>query len=237
MFLHLRLSISLMNIVEATQLKVGYRKETLIYIPNLTIEHGSLIPFIGENGSGKTTLLQTFAQHIAPVKGQLKRLDTDGSTLNSDEIVYLPSNPTFFNKLSTVEHLELVAVMANKKVHADTLLKAFELLPFRNCPAFQLSSGQRKCLSLACLAIKRPRLILLDEPSGDLDQPRRQLLHRAMYDFCQKGSTCVFSTHHAQDVMIYNRALKIESKILSWHDVRTLQPTNESHETTAVSEI
>lgn len=220
-----------MNIIEACQLKVGFGKAPIVYVPKLDLEKGSLVPLIGPNGSGKTSLLLTFAQLMSPVGGQLKLFG-----LSKQDIVFLPHQPTFFSKLTTGEHLELVATIEGRRLNPDPVLKAFDLLPFKNCPSSQLSAGQRKCLSFACLAVKQPSLILLDEPGSDLDSAHRQLMHRAMYDLCQKGSTCLFSTHQAEDVILYNRTLKIESKILSWHNIKT-QTTKDRHESFSTSEV
>lgn len=137
-----------------------------------------------------------------------------------DDVMYLSNHPCFFDKLTCIDHLLMCSVLSKKQKNLESILQHFDLHDYKDTLTTHLSSGQKKCLALACITIKHPKLILLDEPSNDLDKEHRQLLHRTLYDLSQKGSTCIFSTHQLEDLAKYQKLIKIESKILSWHQLK-----------------
>ncbi len=214
--------LSMIDLIHCHELEIGFTKhKPVLFIPELTIQSGHIVPLVGENGSGKTTLLKTFAGLRRSLSGQLnpnpfKR----NAQLMLEEITYIPSHPQFFDKLTVSEHLQLVTILSKKATSIEMILDHFQLSKYQNTFATKLSAGQKKCLALACLSLKRPKLLLLDEPSCDLDEEHRQLLHRTLYDLGQKGTACLFSTHQIQDLRYYHDILKIESNLLSWHSLK-----------------
>lgn len=189
---------------------------------NLAIKDGEFSSIIGPSGSGKSTLMHIIGLLDKPSKGQVFIGDKDVSKLNDDEISSLRNEFVGFvfqqfnliPKLTVLENIMIPAVYARKRLGFDpkekalSLIKQFGLEGKENSFPNKISGGQQQRVAIARALIMSPRLILADEPTGNLDTKTGQeilsLLHRLHK---KEHITVVVVTHDT------NIAAKTERKI------------------------
>ncbi len=152
------------------------------------------VGFIGPNGSGKSTLLNILAGQIKPLEGSLKI----GETI---KIGYLDQVSKELNQKvnlnrKVIEYLEEIATrikIHNREVTASQLLENFLFPPSQqHSPLSKLSGGERRRLSLCRILISAPNVIILDEPTNDLDIQTLSVLE----DFLEDFHGCVIIVSH-----------------------------------------
>ncbi len=176
-----------------------------------TVEAGEILGVIGPNGAGKSTLFELITGFVRPDAGDI-RLD-EGSllALRTDQINRLGIARTFqklrpFQKMSVEENV-MVGVMqhtANMREARDQALAALDfvgLLDKRRAHANVLSTGQRKRLELARAMATRPKLLLLDEVTGGVDQRSIPGLIELIQRLRRDGVTVIVIEHNMQVLM------------------------------------
>jgi putative ABC transport system ATP-binding protein len=149
---------------------------------SLTVESGEMIAITGPSGSGKSTLLHLLGALDTPSTGTVKILDRDVATLSDDELAafrrqHLGFVFQFFNLLPTLSARENAALPllldgANRSESfkkADELLERVGLGDRQGHRPDELSGGQQQRVALARALIAKPKLLLADEPTGNLD--------------------------------------------------------------------
>lgn len=168
--------------LEINDLRVAYRKRTII--PRMTLSalnEGRLISLLGPNGSGKSTLLKALAGLLQPARGTVRLDGRDLSKISFEQraqhVVYLPQSLPAAVHLRVVESV-LVSARASAlspeagRIHLDEVLALLRRLGIEHLAMHyldQLSGGQKQLVGLAQALIRRPRLLLLDEPLSALD--------------------------------------------------------------------
>lgn len=168
--------------LEIQELRVAYRKHTVI--PGLTLAplgQGQLVALLGPNGSGKSTLLKALAGLLRPTRGTVKLDGRDLGNISfearAQRVVYLPQSLPAAVHLRVVESV-LVAARASAlsaqagRIELDEVLALLQRLGIEHLAMHyldQLSGGQKQLVGLAQALIRRPRLLLLDEPLSALD--------------------------------------------------------------------
>ncbi|HID44002.1 MAG TPA: ABC transporter ATP-binding protein [Archaeoglobaceae archaeon] len=166
------------------------------------VEGGERVALIGANGSGKSTLLLLFSGLLKPVKGEIKILGRSVDRKNSKffrrNIGILFQNPDDFLFNPTVKD-ELLYTPAqleideNKAIEmAERYARMFNIDKFFDKPPFRLSGGEKKKVALACVLMMEPKILLLDEPTANIDgKTRRKIIE--MIDSI--NTTLVIATH------------------------------------------
>jgi energy-coupling factor transport system ATP-binding protein len=163
--------------VEARDIYFGYEysdKQVLSGV-NLTIEPGEKVALLGANGCGKTTLLKILSGLLAPTKGQIL---IDGQEIKpvpsfGFRVGFVPENAEEMFFESTVER-EIEFILKRKKEtnieeKVNQVMKQFDLEKLRGKSPFEISSGERRKLSIAAVVVARQPFIILDEPISGLD--------------------------------------------------------------------
>lgn len=171
---------------------------------DLAVGRGEVLVVLGHNGSGKTTLLRVAAGRLEPTEGSVRvlgaRLATDAGQLAARRrLGYVLDDPVFYPDLTAAEHLGLVAVayeVADADARIGRLLDLFALTDRGDALADQLSSGMRQKLQLACVLLREPDVLLLDEPTRGLDPRTRDLLWDLVAERRAAGAAIVVTTHH-----------------------------------------
>lgn len=207
----------------------GKRRIHILQNVNLTVSAGEMVTIIGASGSGKTTLLNLL--------GTLDTPDSGSITFNNQPIFqnhnYLLSpkalahfrNQTigfvfqFHHLLSDFTALENVAMaefigsgnLEQAKVHAAELLTKLGLAErFEHLPS-ELSGGEQQRVAIARALMNKPKLILADEPSGNLDQRNSQMLYELMARLSKEcGTSFIIVTHNNDYALMADRCLRME---------------------------
>lgn len=203
-----------MDLVVARQVAKTYRLGD-VDVPALreadfTIEAGAFVAFVGPSGSGKSTALNLIGCLDRPSAGRLTVLDTDVAMLNrraaaafrGRNIGFIFQEFNLVPVLSAAENVEYPLLMVQdwpldkRRARVDELLSAVGMADQGAKRPDQLSGGQKQRIAVARALATRPRLVLADEPTANLDHDTAyrilELMKRMRDDL---GTTFIFSTH------------------------------------------
>ncbi|HEX9136006.1 MAG TPA: ATP-binding cassette domain-containing protein, partial [Nitrospirota bacterium] len=168
-------------VIEAQEVSYGYNDRPIIRDFSTTIIRGDKVGIIGPNGSGKTTLLKILLGDLKPQKGTLRL----GTNL---EVAYLDQHRAQLDDEKTVQDnvangSDHVTINGNRR-HVIGYLQDFLFAPARaRSPVKVLSGGERNRLLLAKLFTKPSNVLVLDEPTNDLDIETLDLLEELLMDY------------------------------------------------------
>ena len=196
---------------------------------NLEIADRSVISIVGASGAGKSTLLHIIGTLDKPTKGTVLIDNTDLYTLSDKNLAqYRNQNIGFifqFHHLlpefTAVENVALPALIAGQS-HADAFKRATELLVFLKLgerlthKPSQLSGGEQQRVAVARALANNPKLVLADEPSGNLDTANARQLHQLFLDLRDEfGQTFVVVTHNTELARLADKTIEMkDGKIL-----------------------
>lgn len=191
-----------MNAIELRDLSVRLGNRWVLVRLQAELPAGRSILLTGDNGAGKTTLLRVVATAIRPTRGELKvfGLGTSTETPAVRRMVGLMSHGShLYDDLTARQNLELVARLSglDPKRIAD-LLAQVRLADHADRLVGNFSAGMKRRVIIARLLLRRPRLVLLDEPFGQLDVAGVQLMTELVQTFQKDGATVVIATHMHQ---------------------------------------
>ncbi|MFW0754205.1 ABC transporter ATP-binding protein [Pseudomonas sp. H11T01] len=192
-------------LVEAEGLGRSYLQagEAVVALSSATLRiwPGQRIALVGRSGSGKSTLLHLLAGLDEPSSGSLAwpALGSIESLL-PDKIALVFQAPSLLDSLSVAENVALPLLMAGRDRDSSARVKfalnMFGLLSLADKLPQTLSGGQMQCVAMARAIVGEPKLILADEPTGQLDQVSGQALLDALFRHLE-GSDCalLIATH------------------------------------------
>ncbi|HZU13738.1 MAG TPA: ABC transporter ATP-binding protein [Chloroflexota bacterium] len=165
----------------------------------LTVDEGEVLALLGPNGSGKTTLLKILAGAIGPTVGRGTVLG--GSLRDRREgVALLAAESYLYDDLTARENLSFAATMAGERLAAHQITAALDRVGLAGQAGTRVrsfSSGMRRRLSLARVALLRPRLLLLDEPYNSLDEEAVALVDDLIISVAARGGV-MLATHDAE---------------------------------------
>ncbi len=185
-----------------------------------TLPTRSLTMLVGPSGSGKTTLLRLLAGLETPTQG---RLVVNGSVWNdTDQRVFLPpqdravgyvfQDSALFPNMTVRQNLHYAAPK-DQLSFADELLERAGLAAFADQKPARLSGGQRQRVALARALVRKPAVLLLDEPFAALDQSANQSLRDILLQLHRDlGMTTLLVSHHDTDLQpVVDQVLRLEA--------------------------
>ncbi|MBU4236180.1 MAG: ATP-binding cassette domain-containing protein [Proteobacteria bacterium] len=184
-----------------------------------TIRPGIVTGLVGPDGAGKTTLMRLMTALLLPSSGHLTvfGLDTRSNASQLHEIIgYMPQKFGLYEDLSVIQNLRLYADLRNvttvdrKQVFAR-LLDFTGLEPFQKRLAGRLSGGMKQKLGLACALIRKPRLLLLDEPSVGVDPVSRRELWRMVQELVDEETAVIWSTAYLDEAELCQDVLLLDN--------------------------
>jgi ABC-type multidrug transport system ATPase subunit len=165
---------------------------------DLQVPAGASVLLHGENGAGKSTLLAVIATLMPPTfgSGQVLGLDlrTDRRAIRRRTELVGHRNRLYLD-LTPREHLELVVALGGVAGGVDDALDTFDLGRIASSRIRDLSQGQRHRVALARAVLRRPDLLLLDEPYGALDGASREAVDALITSARARGATVLMATH------------------------------------------
>ncbi len=195
---------------------------------NLEIEEGEFVSIMGPSGSGKSTLLHILGLHDSEWEGEYQFADTDvhklGKSARADlqkkNIGFIFQAYHLIDDLTVAENLEIplsyrdVPRRERQAIVCD-LLDRFNIVGKRDLFPSQLSGGQQQLVGVARALVAKPRLLLADEPTGNLhsDQGREimELFQKLNRD---SGVTIVQVTHSAENAAYGHRVVRLADGML-----------------------
>lgn len=173
----------------------------------LSIEEGEVFGLLGPNGAGKTTLVNQIIGLTVPTSGSI--------TINGVDVV---ANPGYAREvcsfqaqvqapisgLTTLQAIELVGqIRGGKKadVHkrAMELIEKLELTEWQKSMGIVISGGVRRLVSFCMAAVTPGKIVILDEPTNDIDPLRRRLLWQEVQSMAKQGSAVLLVTHNVHE--------------------------------------
>jgi putative ABC transport system ATP-binding protein len=176
---------------------------------NLKIEDGEFTAIAGPSGSGKTTLLNIIGCLDIPTKGDVLIDGTSIATLSTKEKAEFRKNELGFvfqtfnliPVLTAYENVEMPLILVNmpaeeKKERVISILEEVGLSEFINRKSNEMSGGQQQRVAIARALVKKPSMVLADEPTANLDSMNAKEILSLMKELNKKKKTTfIFSTH------------------------------------------
>ena len=185
------------------------------------VDAGELVVVQGPSGCGKSTLLLAGGGLLAPDEGKVRLEGEDlyalaperRARLRAARIGFIFQQFHLVPYLSVLENVlapSLAAPAPNPLETARELIVRFGLEErMRHLPA-QLSTGERQRVALARALLNRPRLLLADEPTGNLDQQNTELVLEHLIDFARSGGAVLLVTHDADACLHAQQVVRLE---------------------------
>ena len=170
---------------------------------NLEIKPGELFGIIGTNGSGKTTILKTIIGFYRPNKGIVSYKGKNIRELADDIKLgfgFATQENSFYGKLNVIENVKYFGELyglTNEFIdaHMDNVLRLVDLYDARKTLAENLSNGMKRRLDIACSLIHDPKVLILDEPTQDLDPCLRKGMLKLIKGINKNGTTVIITSH------------------------------------------
>ena len=170
---------------------------------SLHVLPGEIYGFIGHNGAGKTTTLRAVAGVMDFTEGVIT---INGHDIRKEPVAakkvtaFLPDNPDLYDFMKGIDYLNFIADLYDIPGEQRTkdiahFADAFELTGNLGSPIGSYSHGMRQKLALISAFIRRPRLLILDEPFVGLDPSASHVMKGFLAELCREGSAVFFSTH------------------------------------------
>ncbi|MBW2965513.1 ABC transporter ATP-binding protein [Candidatus Woesearchaeota archaeon] len=218
-------------IIQLKNIKKKFGKRIVLDGVNLEINDKEIFGIIGMSGSGKSTILKTLVGYYEPELGDLlfysykdkrykpiiKHLIEVRKTFG-----FSAQTSSFYPKLTVEENLLHFGALYKlpykiTKINTERLLKTTELFDARKQLAETLSGGMEKRLSIACSLIHNPKILILDEPTADLDPIRRKETWKLINWLHKAGKTIIIASHFISELeLVCTRvALLHQQKIIA----------------------
>jgi len=181
-------------------INAGYGKKRVLHDVSLTLARGEAIAILGHNGAGKTTLLQAVFGLLPVPRGALT---FDGNALTAHSaraavglgMAMIPSERFVFPDLTVFDNLRLGAAGLSETARSAALERAYAEFPILRerggQPAGAMSGGEQRMVSLAMALIRKPRLLLLDEPSLGLSPAIAEQVMARVRGLVQAGMSVI----------------------------------------------
>jgi ABC-2 type transport system ATP-binding protein len=173
----------------------------------LTVQAGEIFGLLGPNGAGKTTTLRVLGGLISPTTGSVA-IDGQGFTRENAgalraRIGFLTETPGLWDNLTVADNLLVYAKLfevARPDLAVEQVLRLFELWDRRGDRVALLSKGMKQKLALARALVHEPEIILLDEPTTNLDPKTARAVRDLLLELRRQGRAIVISTHNLAEV-------------------------------------
>lgn len=192
-----------------------YNNDKALENINLEINKGEFVCLVGESGSGKSTLLSIISTLLKPTKGELffENLNykniKDIDDFRKTNIGFIFQFHYLINYLTVKENIKLANEKATEnEIH--NLLKILRIENLSNKYPNEISGGQRQRVSIARALINKPKVIIADEPTGNLDSKNSLNVFEIFKKLSQEQVTVIVATHDKNLAQIANKIYEVK---------------------------
>ena len=189
---------------------------------NLEVQEGEFVAVMGPSGCGKSTLLHIAGMLDNPTNGEYyfmgeevsKYSEKKRANLRKGNIGFVFQSFNLIDELTVFENIELpllylgVSTAERKKI-VNERLEQLELIPRKNHFPQQISGGQQQRVAVARALIADPKVILADEPTGNLDSSHGDEVMKLLVNLNEKGTTVIMVTHSPAYADYANRVIHL----------------------------
>jgi ABC-2 type transport system ATP-binding protein len=190
--------------IEVRGLVKRYGELVAVDSVDLNVEPGDVFGYLGPNGAGKTTSLRMMLGLIRPDEGSVRLFGRDPQlgVAALEGVAGFVEAPAFYPYLSGRENLRLCAALDGGEASAriDEVLEVVEMSDRAGDRVGRYSHGMRQRLGIAAALLRRPRLLLLDEPATGLDPGGMRDMRELIRDLAARGITVLLSSHLLAEV-------------------------------------
>jgi len=199
-----------MSLIQVRELSKGFGRSLILEKVSLDVEENEIFGIIGINGSGKTTLLKLMIGYYKPDSGavfyQGRPLRKSLKQLKKD-FGFTTQESSFYPKLTVIENIRYFGSLYGLKssqinINMRRILALVELEASANMLAEHLSGGMQRRLDMACSLIHNPKILILDEPTEDLDPILRKDIVRLIKKINSLGTTVIITSHLLDDIEV-----------------------------------
>lgn len=214
------------ELVKLNQISVNFGEVCVLKNVNLTIKQGDFVGIIGPNGGGKTTLLKVILGLLRPTTG--KRLVAGNRVLG-----YVPQYSQFERDFPIqVWDVVLMGRLGKQTLFkrydntdrkmAENALEMVDMISFKDCQVSKLSGGQQQRVMIARALAAQPKMLLLDEPTANVDSQHGYDLYELLKKLNDEGVTIVMVSHDMSAISTYVKQIACVNKTLFYHDSKEI---------------
>lgn len=206
--------------IKAVHLTHYYNKDLALENINLQINKGEFICLVGESGSGKSTLLSLLSTLLKQTSGQLffegknyKDIE-DIDSFRRTNIGFIFQFHYLINYLTVKENIKLAK---EKATHEEiyNLLKILKIENLLDKYPNEISGGQKQRVAIARALINRPKVIIADEPTGNLDSKNSLNVFEIFKKLSESGTTIIVATHDKDLAKFANKIYEVKDGKIS----------------------
>ena len=219
--------------IKLTNIKQSYLQgKSIVNVLNgidLNIAKGEKICIIGPSGSGKTTLLNILGLLENPTNGSIQINSKDCNSMSLEQktmfrrqnIGYIFQNNQLLEDFSVIENVAIPLILNNfpKRFSlnkAKEILKTLGLIDKVNFKPGTLSGGEQQRVAIARAVIKKPLILLADEPTGSLDEENTKKVMQIIFSIINKLDTAlVFATHNLDLITKFDKCYKVDDGLIT----------------------
>jgi putative ABC transport system ATP-binding protein len=212
--------------IKITNLEKFYRTEEVETVAlnklSLEVKEGEFVAIMGPSGCGKSTLLNIIGLLDDPDGGSFLFNGTEVAKYNERQRAVLRKNNIGFvfqsfnliDELTVFENVELPLIYLGikgdeRKKRVEEVLEKMQIMHRRNHFPQQLSGGQQQRVAVARAVVHNPKLILADEPTGNLDSSNGNEVMQLMTTLNEQGTTIIMVTHSEHDARYSHRIIRV----------------------------
>ncbi len=211
---------------------IAETSSTVLKNINITIKEGEFVAIMGPSGSGKSTLLNILGTLDVPSSGQYSFFDTDITALTKDQrslfrrhiLGFIFQGFNLLKKTTAIDNVEMPLIYLGvkakeRKERAYTALKAVGLAERADYEPSKLSGGQQQRVAIARAIVTNPKVLIADEPTGNLDSKRGHEIMEILQEFNKNGITIIMVTHESDIAAYASRVLHVRDGIIEKEEI------------------